>query len=188
MGEGFPLREVASGEGIVVELQYRTSDNITGKPLYPAHFRAYATGETVEALQRAARELCDQGYEMVLLDAWRPPVEAAILWNEAVKRNLRAMYAPPGVSGHTRGTSVDITLRRTGGGSVPMPGRYDCQDSRTGSTTHSQILSQVMRNAGFTANRGEWWHFDHPSGKNARMVENPLEKRRRLVTGTQVDG
>lgn len=181
----FPLQEIRPGGGISVELQYKTDRNITGKPLYPPNFKAYATAETAKALKEAAAGLAGRGYELVLLDAWRPPFAAALLWNEAVRRNLRTMYAPPSVSGHTRGTSVDVTLRSLGGKAADMPGDYDCHVSGDRDTTHSRILGEAMRGAGFVGHRGEWWHFDHPSGKKSGIVDNPWEKRgRRVVFST----
>lgn len=174
----FPLVEIVEEPTIKVDLRYKTSNNLTRKPLYPSLFQAYARRELLEDLRRAARDLEAQGYGLVVLDAWRPPVASALLWNEAVAQDLRHIYAPPDISGHTRGASVDVTLfPLTASSAIPvMPSDFDCHVAGKGETLHSRILAKAMHRAGFSGHPLEWWHFDHPSGKSARRVDNPWEK------------
>jgi D-alanyl-D-alanine dipeptidase len=173
----FPLVEIVEGPTVKVDLRYKTSDNLTGKPLYPKNFKPFVRPELLEDLRRAANYLKARGYGLVVLDAWRPPVASALLWNEAVAQDLRHIYAPPDISGHTKGASVDVTLFPLASSSaVPvMPSDFDCHVSGKNETPHSRLLAEAMRWAGFSGHPLEWWHFDHPIGKSVQRVDNPWE-------------
>lgn len=159
----FPLQKITNGGGIKVELRYKTRVNITGKPLY----------------RHALRLLLDPRPQMRSGVPARISGAAALLWNAAVKNNLQTMYAPPCSSGHTRGSSVDVTLRSMPPNKegVAMPSEYDCYISGGNQTAHSDILREAMCKAGFTSHSNEWWHYDHPSGKGKGVVDNPWERR-----------
>lgn len=172
----FPLREIPTGRGMQIDLKYKTGKNLTGRPLYPKNFKAFAHPELVADLRKVVDYLNQKGYGLLVLDAWRPPVASALLWNEAVAQDLRHIYAPPGLSGHTKGTSIDVTLYSLSGSSqVVMPSDFDCALGGRGRTPHSELLGAAMRRAGFRGHPLEWWHFDHPSGKFSAMVDNPWE-------------
>ena len=173
----FPLEKISETSSVKVDLRYKTPENISGKPLYPRNFQAYARPGTLAALKKAAVILEKQGYGLVVLDAWRPPVAAALLWNAAVEQELREMYAPPSISGHVKGAALDVTLFSLDSrDTVEMPGEYDCEFTRGNNTKHSDILRKAMRAAGFVSHPGEWWHFDYLAEANSETVENPWEK------------
>ena len=56
--------------GVVLDLRYATTNNITGKILYP-EAKAYLRQETIRKLRRVVRELEEEGYRLVIWDAWR---------------------------------------------------------------------------------------------------------------------
>jgi len=176
--EKFSLIEIQERPGLQVGLQYKSPNNLTGKPLYPKDFKAFARPELLASLRQAALHLQAEGYGIIVLDAWRPPVASALLWNAAVAQEQRHMYAPPEISGHTRGSSVDVTLYslQSNHKTIIMPSPFDCHRQGKESTPHSRILGAAMRKAGFSGHPLEWWHFDHPIGKQSGLVENPWEK------------
>jgi len=180
----FPLEIIKEEEAVKIDLRYKTAENITGRRLYPQNFQAYTRPEVLSAISRAAETLKPMGYGLLILDAWRPPVAAALLWNSAVEQGLRWMYAPPGISGHTRGSAVDVTLFSLDGDEeIRMPGNYDCHQSGGLSTAHSVIMKNAMNKAGFTGHPEEWWHFDYPTQGESAPVDNPWEKSGlRIVT------
>ena len=49
--------------GVVLDLRYATTNNITGKVLYP-EAKAYLRQETIRKLRRVARELEAKGYQL----------------------------------------------------------------------------------------------------------------------------
>lgn len=155
-----------------VDLKYLASDNIAGMPLYPEGFRAQLRPEAAQSLNSAARELNRKGFRLVVLDAWRPPVSSALLSNLAYKHGIQNLVATPELSGHCKGVSVDVTLERLDGSPACMPGKYD-DFSDWVHTDASRLLNSVMRAAGFSGHRKEWWHFDHKTKPWAQEIEGP---------------
>jgi zinc D-Ala-D-Ala dipeptidase len=152
-------------------LPYQTKENVIGMAIYPPEFRAQAKPEVIQALQKAARDLAAQGYRLVVLDAWRPSVSAAILsWKNSKLGNTN-LAATPETSGHTRGLSVDVTLRTWDGKAVTMPSPYDVPSQKI--TEGSQRLHTAMRKAGFSRHPKEWWHFDLGKVKAAPIIAGP---------------
>jgi len=170
-----PLQEINSGEGIVVDLQYKKSENITGKALYPKNAKAYLHPKTIQRLKKAASILRAHGYGITLLDAWRPFNASARLWNKAVELDLREYYCPPDDSGHIRGVAVDITLHNLSNPSqtLKMPSGFDQPISYPvdpQSLENAQRLKMAMNQAGFVGHRKEWWHFSLPNDKDYLVV------------------
>ncbi|MFM8654539.1 MAG: M15 family metallopeptidase, partial [Verrucomicrobiota bacterium] len=65
--------------GVVLNLRYAGTNNITGKVLYP-EAKAYLRQETIRKLRRVALELEEEGYRLVIWDAWRPASAQKALW------------------------------------------------------------------------------------------------------------
>jgi len=72
-------------------------------------------------------------------------------------------------SGHSRGSTVDLTIiDRASGAEVDMGSPWDFLDTRSWPTDETvsaaaranrMALQQVMRENGFRSIRTEWWHF-----------------------------
>jgi D-alanyl-D-alanine dipeptidase len=186
------LKEVKTNpkSGILVDLQYTKNDNITGRPLYPKNAKAYLHQDTLFALKKAASFLRVDGYGITVLDAWRPYIAGARLWNKAIELDLRDYYCPPKDSDHTRGTAVDITLHKLSDPTkkLVMPSEFDqplfmapkkpCLDSMQ----RAQTLKKAMNKAGFVGHRKEWWHFALPNqnlkeaNEKYPVIKGPLNK------------
>src|SRR5688572_18735675 len=66
-----PLVEVSRAcPGVVVELRYATSRNITGKPIYPPGARALLRKSVAERLNRAQQIVQDRGFSLKVWDAY----------------------------------------------------------------------------------------------------------------------
>lgn len=179
----FPLEEIRERDGIRIDLEYKGTNNITGRALYPRNFRAYARPEVHRDLLKASEFLSKRGYGITVLDAWRPPIPAAKLWNAAVALDLRDFYAPPDITHHTRGTALDVTLHPLGAPSdrIEMHSDYDhfplAEDGAPPEpSAHSRLLVSAMKQAGFSAHAREWWHFEHPSGNYSDIVQDPKSR------------
>lgn len=113
---------------IQVLLRYATSDNFVGKPLpgYEITDRAIITRQTACALKEVQTFVQNHGYCLVVYDAYRPQqtVDYFIQWAQDYSDQLqKSTYYPyinkehvfdlryvAGRSGHSRGSTVDITL------------------------------------------------------------------------------
>lgn len=165
--------------GVRIDLRYRTSGNATGKPLYPPNMPCLLNRSAAEKLARAHRILKQDGFGILILDAWRPPESHAALWN-AVQDPRWVVPPSDGLSLHCYGIAVDVTMfdLKTGR-AVPMPSRFDEFSERaksvyTGSDSeiarNISLLRNAMIKAGFRGIADEWWHYDLPGRSRVYRV------------------
>ena len=163
-----PLVEVTPRHvpGVVLEIRYATTNNITGKVLYP-EAKAYLRGETLRKLRRAARQLQEDGYRLVIWDAWRPSFAQKALWK--AKPDGKYLTPPSKISRHRRGTSVDVSLADQDGKILEMPSDFDEFSAKADEdfsdvppevAKRARTLRKAMFAAGFSGVPDEWWHYD----------------------------
>ena len=152
--------------GVVLDLRYAGTNNITGKVLYP-EAKAYLRQETIRKLRRVARDLQKEGYRLVVWDAWRPASAQRALWK--AKPDGKFLTPPSKISRHRRGTSVDVSLADQEGKILEMPSDFDefnakadedFSDVPKEAAKRARILRNAMFNAGFSGVPDEWWHYD----------------------------
>jgi len=139
-------------------------ENVFGKPLYSKKFKPALKPEAAKKLQRANAILQTQGFQLLVLDAYRPAAITARMWEIAKQKHLDPrLVAPPWVgSDHNRGTAVDVTLL-TATGVVAIKAKPDMLGWT--STSEIEILQKAMRQAGFVGYSLEWWHYCLPNSK-----------------------
>ena len=166
------------------DIRYYSPNNFTGNKIngYKAP-RAYLTKEALTALAKAADDLRQQGYRLLIWDSYRPQkaVDNFVKWindendpgdksfyPELEKSDLLAGNYIMAKSGHTRGSTVDLTIIKKDGGFVDMGGTFDLFSEVShpdyGNITdeqkrNRQILHDAMIKAGFKGIDSEWWHF-----------------------------
>lgn len=172
--------------GIVVDMRYAGEENFVGRRIagYDAPI-CLLTGDTVAALARAQEKLQAFGLGVKMFDCYRPKRAVAdfAAWaRDPADQKRKADYYPnvdksrlfelgyiAERSGHSRGSTLDVTLvdARTGV-ELDMGGGYDLFDPQswpseqsvsTGARTNRMLLQQVMLEAGFRPLKEEWWHF-----------------------------
>jgi len=166
------------------DIRYHSPNNFTGNKIdgYKSP-RAYLTKAALTALAKAADDLRAQGYRLLIWDSYRPQkaVDNFVRWindpedagdknfyPELQKSDLLAGNYIMAKSGHTRGSTVDLTIIKKDGSYVDMGGTFDLfsevshpdyQDITDEQKHNRQILHDAMVNAGFNALDSEWWHF-----------------------------
>lgn len=186
----------------ILEIRYHTTYNFVGERIdgYQAPI-AMLTREAATALKAVSDDLKAQGYRLKIFDAYRPQraVDHFMRWAQDLKATEMKQYFYPELnkdvlipdyvarkSGHTRGSTVDLTLfdMRTER-EVDMGGTFDwfgveshpdfCGNPDTGKYTggkspagrsitaeqfhNRMILRQAMLRHGFKPLDTEWWHF-----------------------------
>ncbi len=168
----------------VYDIRYFSSNNFTGNKIkgYKAPV-AYMTKESLNALKTAAEDLRKQGYRLLIWDTYRPQkaVDNFVEWinnpndagdkaffpdlekSDLIKGNYIAEK-----SGHTRGSTVDLTLIKKDGSFVDMGGVFDLfseishpdyKKLTRKQKNNRKILHNAMIKAGFKGIDSEWWHF-----------------------------
>jgi D-alanyl-D-alanine dipeptidase len=172
--------------GVRWDAKYATWDNFTGTPVdgYLVN-RIAGTRALCDALVLARDEAASRAFGLLLWDGYRPQraVDAFARWSRRPEdgrtkarhypRISRAEMFENGYvsarSGHTRGSTVDLTLYRLDDhGLAAMGGHHDLMDavSRHGATeipplasANRRHLRAIMEASGFAAYECEWWHY-----------------------------
>ena len=166
------------------DIRYYSANNFTGNKIkgYKAP-RAYMTKEALNALAKAAEDLRAQGYRLLIWDSYRPQkaVDNFVAWiNNPEDEGDKSFYPDlqksdlltgnyvMAKSGHTRGSTVDLTIIKKDGGFVDMGGTFDLfsevshpdyPNLTDEQKNNRKILHDAMVDAGFKALDSEWWHF-----------------------------
>ena len=166
------------------DIRYYSSNNFTGDRIngYNAPV-AYMTKEGLNALAVAATDLRKQGYRLLIWDTYRPQkaVTNFVEWinnpndpgdktffPELKKSDLLKGGYIAEKSGHSRGSTVDLTLIKKDGSFVDMGGTFDLfseishpdyKKLTREQKKNRKILHDAMTKAGFNGIDSEWWHY-----------------------------
>ena len=171
---------------IVQEIRYYSTYNFIGERIdgYEEPC-ALLTKEAARSLKAVSNEMIVQGYRLKIFDAYRPvcAVKHFVLWGIEDQDIRMKPYFYPNLekdelfpkgyiaarSGHSRGSTVDLTLFDTlSGKEVDMGGTFDwfgleSHPSYTKITeeqySNRMMLNEIMTTNGFKAIEEEWWHF-----------------------------
>ena len=190
---------------VILEVRYYSTYNFVGTRidgyLEPV---VLITRQAAESLRAVSDELKAKGYRLKIYDAYRPQcaVDNFVRWAADISDTLMRPYFYPDLdksvlfdqlyimekSGHTRGSTVDLTLfDMATEKEVDMGGTFDwfgpeshpdfCGNPETGEYTgdnsksptgrsitkkqfdNRMILRNAMLSHGFKALDSEWWHF-----------------------------
>ena len=170
----------------ILEIRYYSTYNFVGDRIdgYEEPV-ALLTKEAAAALREVSDELVQKGYRLKIYDAYRPQmaVDHFVRWAKDPNDIRMKEYFYPELekdqlfpqgyimeySGHTRGSTVDLTLfDMVAGKDVDMGGPFDY----FGELSHPDyrhitdeqyanrmLLREAMLNHGFKPLAEEWWHF-----------------------------
>lgn len=173
---------------IIEEVRYHTTYNFIGDKIdgYDDPIILVVL-EAALALQKANEEAKKLGYAFKVYDAYRPQtaVDHFVRWAKDINdTRMKEIFYPEtkkeelfekgfiaSKSGHTRGSSIDLTLfNLKTGKEVDMGGVFDnfgdvSHSSYTEGLTEDQInnrklLHKIMIENGFKGINSEWWHFN----------------------------
>ena len=189
----------------ILEIRYFGTYNFVGDRIDGyLESTALMTKQAADSLRAVSDEVMKQGYRLKIYDAYRPQmgVDHFVRWAEDIPDTRMKPYFYPDLdksvlfeqeyiyekSGHTRGSTVDLTLfDMETEKELDMGGTFDwfgpeshpdfCGNPETGEYTgdnhkspvgrsiteeqfkHRMILRKAMLNHGFKPIDSEWWHF-----------------------------
>ena len=170
---------------LVTDIRYAGPHNFVGRPIdgYRAP-HCLLTQQAAEALAEVARDLESSGLAVKVFDCYRPTRAVAdfVRWardpkDQAAKAEFypeidkRTLFRDGYIasrSGHSRGSTIDLTLARAGDGELDMGTPFDffspkswTADSRVTAEQHRNrmLLAAAMQRRGFRGYAKEWWHF-----------------------------
>lgn len=168
------------------DIRYYSENNFIGRNIdgYEAPL-AIMTEKAAKALKKANEDLLKQGYRLKIIDAYRPQkaVNDFMAWSKNTEDTLMKEEFYPDVdkinlfklgylsskSGHSRGSTVDLTMvyKRTGeevdmGSRVDFLGEISSHGAKQLTKEQRKnryILKTAMVNRGFKPYSKEWWHY-----------------------------
>ena len=171
--------------GLIVEMRYAGAHNFVGRPIdgYAAP-RCLLTRPAAAALAAVARDLQPRGLALKVFDCYRPARAVADFarWARDLKdQKMKAEFYPQvdkrtlfrdgyiaSHSGHSRGSTVDLTLAHADGHELDMGTPFDFFSLKSwpgnpavGAKAYASrsTLAEMMAMHGFRPYNREWWHF-----------------------------
>jgi len=171
---------------VLLEIRYFSTFNFVGKRIdgYEEPV-ALITKEAAKALKKVSDNMMAKGYRLKIYDIYRPQMAVNHFerWAMNVEDTLTKAFFYPELdksvlfklgfiahrSGHSRGSTVDLTLFDMKlGRDVDMGGpfdyfgdlsHYDYEDITDEQKANRKLLHDAMIEAGFVGMKVEWWHF-----------------------------
>lgn len=189
---------------IIEDMRYASSDNFVGRVIHGYKIdRCILTRQAANKLKKAQKIFLNQGYSIKVYDCYRPTraVKDFYHWRMSKDKRMKSYFYPrekksllfdrgyiAEYSGHSRGSTVDLSLVEIGAkktkpkqidaacyakhrqqdNSVDMGTNFDCldvasyyahRDLTKKQKANRQRLRQVMMKVGFKPYKKEWWHF-----------------------------
>lgn len=168
------------------ELRYLGNNNFIGKPIDGyINNCVIVSKETAFALKKVQAVLVAKGLSLKIYDAYRPQqaVDHFVKWAKVLNDTLMKQQYYPRIpksqlfnlgyiaskSGHTRGSTADLTIvNAKTGKELDMGSPFDFfgieshpfYDNLTKEQKENRmLLRKVMLNHGFKPYNNEWWHF-----------------------------
>ena len=174
-------------DGLVVDMRYFGTDNFVGEKIdgYERP-RCLLSVQAARALAAVQRDLAVRGLGLKVFDCYRPVRAVAhfVRWARRIEDNpkRKAEYYPDidkrdlfklgyiaARSGHSRGSTVDLTLvRRADNTQLDMGTPYDFSGRQSWVADKSvsveaqknrALFAAAMARGGFRPYHKEWWHF-----------------------------
>jgi len=171
--------------GLIAEMRYAGSHNFVGRPIdgYQAP-RCLLTKPAADALAGVAKDVARYGLVIKVFDCYRPTRAVAnfVRWARDLhdtagkaefypdvdKRTLFRDGYIASQSGHSRGSTIDLSLANDDGRELDMGTPFDFFSPKSWpadpTVTPEQhrnrmLLASAMRRRGFRPYDKEWWHF-----------------------------
>jgi D-alanyl-D-alanine dipeptidase len=175
--------------GLMADMRYAGSHNFVGRPIdgYEAP-RCWLAQPAAAALAEVARDLAPRGLHVKVFDCYRPTRAVAnfIRWARDLKDTAgKAEFYPnvdkrtlfrdgyiASLSGHSRGSTIDMTLAKDDGTELGVeldmgtpfdffsPKSWPADPTVTPEQhANRMLLASAMRRRGFRPYDREWWHF-----------------------------
>lgn len=169
----------------ILDIRYAGMNNFVGTPIdgYDAPL-ALLTRPAAQSLADAAGHFRSKGYRLLLFDGYRPQraVDHFVRWSlDPSDDKMKSLFYPTleksdlfpkgfiaRKSGHSRGSTIDLSLAHMDGTPLDMGSPFDffgpisCQDAQGLTPLQTQnrlLLREGIVLHGFRPYAQEWWHY-----------------------------
>lgn len=165
---------------LALDIRYAGNDNFVGKPIDGYHkAKLVLTESAAEALKKVQEDLNKFGLSLKVFDGYRPQqaVNHFVRWASDLKDiKMKKKYYPnvkkenlfkdgyiAEKSGHSRGSTIDLTIKELDMGTTFDyfgPESWPDNPTRTAAQRANRLLLKtLMEKHGFKFYDKEWWHF-----------------------------
>ncbi len=170
---------------VKIDLRYYSKNNFMGDTIdgYYAN-KCILSVDATKALSDVQKELSQKDLSLKVFDAYRPQraVDHFVRWAQNLADTMMKSqyypYVPKSIlftegyiaerSGHTRGSTLDLTIVNNVGVELDMGTPWDYfgpeswlanENLTSVQISNRQLLQTVMKKYGFRSYEKEWWHF-----------------------------
>ncbi len=187
---------------IIIDLKYNTQLNFTGKIVRGYRSNSAILSEDAStALINAQKDFNKLGYSLILYDGYRPQraVDFFVQWSKNLNDTINKRIYYPNIkkselfklgyiaykSGHSRGSTVDVSLVEISTGNELDMGTvfdYFGVESHTffdklseNQKVNRLLLFEVMSRNGFKNYPKEWWHYTLENEPFQKYFDFPIK-------------
>lgn len=166
----------------VIKMKLATNGTTIGEPFYTRNL-CMLQYDTLLLLMDAADRFAEDGYRIVIYDAYRP-TSVQQRWFDVVRVHKWVADPSIGMGGiHDRGVAVDMTLMDKNGVELDMPTAVHTlteASARYAPMTEVQrnnvdYMTKIMQQSGFDIIRSEWWHFQDKRIAEYMPTDHPID-------------
>ncbi|MBN1775088.1 MAG: hypothetical protein JW817_01340 [Clostridiales bacterium] len=175
-------------EDIQIDMLLAKDENIAGGNVYGQQI-CLLQRETLDKLLKAQEMFAEDGYTIIIYDAYRPYSVTCIMYD--IHQNGTYVAGKRFGSIHNRGAAVDMSLiDNSTGEPIEMPSPIHTLNSTSNrsnpnmtSTARDNMnyMAEVMRKCGFTTIASEWWHFSDSESDNYLRTDHNLSEQIKII-------
>ncbi|MHB1314458.1 MAG: M15 family metallopeptidase [Christensenellales bacterium] len=169
-------------DDITIEMMLAKERNMLGYKVYQDETCLLQKG-TLDKLMEAQKKFMEDGYSIIIYDAYRPYSVTVALY----EKYKDGTYVAPLRFGsvHNKGAAVDMSLLDSKGNPVEMPSPIHTLDETSNRNNKSMskaakanmdYMADVMISCGFTTIESEWWHFSDTACMAYLRTDYDLDK------------
>jgi len=166
---------------IKIDLLLATDNNFLGSNVY-GKAACFLQKGTLEKLMEAQEKFAEDGYTIIIYDAYRPYSVTLLLYEKY--QNSTYVAGPRIGSVHNKGAAIDISLLDQDGNPLEMPSLIHTLDSTSNrnnpnmsdtAKANMDYMADIMESCGFSTINSEWWHFSDKEYNNYLRTDYDLK-------------
>ena len=166
---------------IKIDLLLATENNFLDSNVY-GKAACFLQKGTLEKLMEAQEKFAEDGYTIVIYDAYRPYSVTLLLYEKY--QNGTYVAAPRIGSVHNKGAAIDMSLLDQNGNPLEMPSLIHTLDATSNrdnpnmsdaAKANMNYMADIMRSCGFSTINSEWWHFSDTEYNNYLRTDYDLK-------------
>ena len=166
---------------IKIDLLLATDNNFLGSNVY-GKAACFLQKGTLEKLMDAQKKFAEDGYTIIIYDAYRPYSVTLLLYEKY--QNGTYVAGPRIGSVHNKGAAIDMSLLDKSGNPLEMPSPIHTLDSSSNrdnpnmsdtAKANMDYMASIMKSCGFSTINSEWWHFSDTEYNNYLRTDYDLK-------------